>query len=134
MDPEQAARRWAATWTAAWRAHQVEPVVALYAEGCVHRSTPFRPPHRGREGVRDYLRQAFADEQRVEEVRFGDPVVRGDRACVEYWARFVDQDGTASTLAGCGIARFDAGGLVTEVRDYWHLEPGDRPPPEGWGR
>jgi hypothetical protein len=32
----------------------------------VHRSTPFRPPHRGRQSVRDYLTQAFADEQRID--------------------------------------------------------------------
>jgi hypothetical protein len=46
MDSQAAARRWAATWTAAWQAHDVEAVVALYADDCVHRSTPFRPPHR----------------------------------------------------------------------------------------
>jgi hypothetical protein len=30
-------------------------VVDLYADNCVHRSTPFRPPHHGRQGVRDYV-------------------------------------------------------------------------------
>jgi hypothetical protein len=29
MDSQVAARRWAATWTAAWQAHDVEAVVAL---------------------------------------------------------------------------------------------------------
>jgi ketosteroid isomerase-like protein len=134
MDTEEAARRWAATWTAAWRAHDVEPVVALYADDCVHRSTPFRPPHRGPRAVRDYVTRAFADELRIDDVRFGTPVVQGDRACVEYWARFLDERGTPRTLAGCGVARFDADGLVTEVRDYWHLEEGQRPPPAAWGR
>jgi uncharacterized protein (TIGR02246 family) len=124
MDSQAAARRWAATWTAAWQAHDVEAVVALYAEDCVHRSTPFRPPHRGRQAVRDYLTQAFADEQRIDDVRFGTPVVQGDRACVEYWARFLDQQGTAMTLAGCAMARFDADGLITQARDYWHLQEG----------
>jgi hypothetical protein len=66
MDSQAAAQRWAATWTAAWQAHDVEAVVALYAEDCVHRSTPFRPPHRGRRSVRDYLTQAFADERRID--------------------------------------------------------------------
>ena len=131
MDSQAAAGRWAATWTAAWQAHDVEAVVALYAEDCVHRSTPFRPPHRGRQAVRDYLRQAFADEQRIDDVRFGTPVVQGDRAWVEYWARFLDQQGTAMTLAGCAMARFDADGLITEARDYWHLREGHQPPPEG---
>jgi ketosteroid isomerase-like protein len=55
MDSQAAARRWAATWTVAWRAHDVEAVVALYAEDCVHRSTPFREP----QAVRDYVTQAL---------------------------------------------------------------------------
>jgi len=110
VDPKEAASRWATTWTAAWQAHDVKPVVALYADDCVHRSTPFRPPHRGRQAVRDYVTQAFADERRIDDVRFGAPVVEGDRACVEYWARFLDRHGTAMTLAGCAVARFDADG------------------------
>jgi uncharacterized protein (TIGR02246 family) len=134
MDSREAARRWATTWTAAWHAHDVEAVVGLYAEDCVHRSTPFRPPHLGQEGVREYLTMAFAQERRVDDVRFGPPVVQGDRACVEYWARFHDEAGAAMTLAGCAMARFDAEGLVTEARDYWHVKEGHRPPPDEWGR
>ena len=129
MDSRAAARRWAATWTAAWQAHDVEAVVALYAEGCVHRSTPFRAPHRGRQGVRDYVTRAFAEERRIDTVWFDAPVVEGDRACVEYWATFVDRQGAAMTLAGCAMARFDAEGLITEARDYWHLQEGHQPPP-----
>jgi uncharacterized protein (TIGR02246 family) len=132
LDSQEAARRWAATWTTAWQAHDVEAVVALYADDCVHRSTPFRPPHRGRHAVREYVSQAFADEQRIDKVRFGTPVVQGDRACVEYWTWFLDEHGTAMTLAGCAMARFDADGRITEARDYWHLEEGHRTPPQEW--
>jgi uncharacterized protein (TIGR02246 family) len=134
MDSQAAARRWAATWTAAWQAHDVEAVVALYAEDCVHRSTPFRPPHRGRQAVRDYVTQAFADEQRIDDVRFDPPVVQGDRACVEYWASFLDQHGMAMTLAGCAMAQFDADGRITEARDYWHLQEAHHQPPPAWER
>jgi hypothetical protein len=63
-------------------------------------------------------------------VRFAAPVVEGDRACVEYWARFLDQQGRTMTLAGCAMARFDAGDLITEARDYWHVQEGHQPPPE----
>jgi hypothetical protein len=72
----------------------------------------------------------FADEQRIDDVRFGAPVVEGDRACVEYRARFLDRQGTAMTLAGCAMARFNADGLITEARDYWHVQEGHEPPPE----
>jgi len=134
IDPGTAASRWAATWTAAWLAHDVEAVVALYADDCLHRSTPFRPPHRGRHGVRAYVTWAFAGERGVDDVRFGTPVVQGDRACVEYWVTLLDENGAPTTLAGCAMARFDADGLVTEARDYWHVQAGHRPPPEDWGR
>lgn len=134
MDPERAARRWAETWTAAWLAHDVEAVVGLYAEHCVHRSTPFRPPYRGRRAVREYVEEAFAEERSVEEVHFSTPMVQGDRAFVEYWARSLDRAGEQATLAGCAMARFDADGLVVEARDYWHLEAGHHDPPPDWGR
>jgi uncharacterized protein (TIGR02246 family) len=134
LDSQAAARRWAMTWTAAWQAHDVEAVVALYADDAVHRSTPFRPPHSGRQAIREYVAQAFADEQQVDDVRFDTPIVEGDRACVEYWASFLDQQGTAMTLAGCAMARFDGEGRVTEARDYWHLREGHQPPPEWNGK
>jgi hypothetical protein len=64
-------------------------------------------------------------------VRFDTPVVQGDRACVEYRARFLDHQGTAMTLAGCAMARFDADGMITEARDYWHVQEGHEPPLAG---
>jgi ketosteroid isomerase-like protein len=40
MDADEAPSRWAAAWTAAWKAHDVEAIVALYADDCVHRPPP----------------------------------------------------------------------------------------------
>jgi carbonic anhydrase/acetyltransferase-like protein (isoleucine patch superfamily)/ketosteroid isomerase-like protein len=130
VDFRAAAERWAVTWTAAWRSHDVDAVVALYAEDCVHRSAPFRSPHQGRAGVREYVTGAFADESAVISVRFGVPVVDGDRASVEYWTTFRDQGGAPLTLAGCAFAQFNAAGLITEARDYWHTAPGHISPPD----
>jgi len=117
MDPHEATRTWAATWMAAWQVHEVEPIVALYAEDCVHRCTRFRPPHRGRQAVRDYVAQAFRDEQRIDEVRFGISVVEGDWAWVEYWARFLDAQGAPMTLVGSATARFDAAEALRRSHD-----------------
>src|SRR5262245_63505562 len=99
MDTRSAAHRWADTWTSAWRSHDVDAVVALYAEACVHRSAPFRKPHHGRAGVREYVAGAFADESGIVDVRFSTPAVDGDRAWVEYWATLFDPAGAAVTLA-----------------------------------
>jgi ketosteroid isomerase-like protein len=133
MEVRNAAARWASTWVTAWTSHDVDAVVGLYAEQCVHRSTPFREPHRGRRGVREYVAGAFAGESTVVDVRFGTPAVDGDRACVEYWALLLDRDGAPVTLAGSAFARFDEDGLLTEVRDYWHEAPGHVVPPESRG-
>jgi carbonic anhydrase/acetyltransferase-like protein (isoleucine patch superfamily)/ketosteroid isomerase-like protein len=130
METRAAADRWAATWTSAWTSHDVDAVVGLYAEDCVHRSTPFREPHRGREGVREYVQGAFADESAVISVHFGEPIVDGDRASVQYWTTFRDRDGAPVTLAGSAFAQFNAAGLITEARDYWHTAPGHVPPPD----
>jgi ketosteroid isomerase-like protein len=127
MDPREVARRWARTWVSAWTSHDVDAVVALYAPRCVHRSAPFRAPHRGRDGVREYVSGAFAEESAVVDVYFGEPVVDGDRACVEYRAQVLDRDGAPVTLAGSAFAHFDSDGLLTEVRDYWHETPGHQP-------
>ena len=71
---------------------------------------------------------------RAEDVRFGEPVEEGDRAAVEWRAVFVLPGGEEQTIAGCSVLRFDDQGLVAEARDYWHVEPGRRPPHDTWGR
>jgi ketosteroid isomerase-like protein len=133
MDAHEAAAQFAQVWEAGWNAHDVDAVTARYAEDCVHRSTPFRPVHRGRAGMAEYVRQAFAEE-RDPEVRFNRrPLVEGDRALVEYWALVTDAEtGQPQTLAGCAVVRFGPDALVVESRDYWHLEDGHHPPPEDW--
>ncbi len=62
------------------------------------------------------------------EVWFGEPVVTGDRAAVEYWA-ILRYEGAEHTLAGTTMLRFDEHGLVLEHRDYWALENGRRDRP-----
>jgi SnoaL-like domain len=123
------ARDWAEAYERAWRSGDGEAAAALYAEDCVFRSQPFREL----EDARAYMVRVF-EEAEAREVWFGEPVENGDRGAIEYWATLVEPDGVESTLAGCHVARFRTDGLVAEARDYWHVEPGHRPPPEGWGR
>jgi len=97
-------------------------IAALYAPGAVYTSHPFREPEKS---ARDYALRAFADEELVE-CRYGEPVVAGDRAAVEYWA-ILSADGEEETLAGIALLRFDESGLVVEQRDYWSMQPGRTP-------
>ncbi|MGH2379855.1 MAG: nuclear transport factor 2 family protein [Candidatus Limnocylindria bacterium] len=132
MHATEAARRWAATWQRAWVTLDLEAVVALYADDAVFSSQPFREVHHGRSGAREYVSGAFADESHVR-AWFGEPVVDGDRAAVEWWAA-LRESGDEVTLVGTSVLRFDANELVAEQRDTWNMAAGRRQPPEGWGR
>ncbi len=124
MDVEGAARAWVEGWTRGWEDGDADLIGALYAEGAVYRSHPFREPERS---ARDYALRAFADEELVE-CRFGEPVADGDRAAVEYWA-VLDAGGDEETLAGVSLLRFGPDGRVVEQRDYWSMQPGRTSPP-----
>ena len=122
MDADSAARAWVDGWARAWPAHDADAIVALYAEDAFYLSHPFREPHLGKTGVRDYVLSAFAEEDEVA-CWFGRPVVSGDRAAVEYRA-FITYRGREQTLAGTTLLRFAPDGRVAEHRDYWAMEDG----------
>jgi hypothetical protein len=71
-------------------------------------------------------------DQRDVRVRFGDPVVDGDRVAVEWWTTTLEE-GRPSTLIGTSFLTFTPYGLVAAARDYWFLEPGTHQPFEDWG-
>jgi hypothetical protein len=82
-------------------------------------------PFRDRQRAVEYVRWAFS-EQAHADCRFGEPIVSGHRAAVDWWAAITATDGSVESLAGTSLLRFDEGGLVVEQRDAWALEPGRR--------
>ncbi|MCL8011562.1 nuclear transport factor 2 family protein [Streptomyces sp. AS02] len=127
METTEAAERFVRVWERAWAEHDVDALLELYAEDVVHRSMPFREPHRGRVELAEYLRRSFAEE-RVSDVRFSAPVVGRDGVAVAEFRVLAEEGGARATLAGCVFARFDATGLAVETRDYWHTAEGHREP------
>jgi ketosteroid isomerase-like protein len=123
MDPATAARRFADTWQHGWTHHDADAIVTLYTADAEHTSMPFRPPHRGRAAIADYIRWSFEGET-VQRVTFAQPLVDGDRAAIEFRVHALDERGTPVTLAGCVFAQFDADGLAVRTRDYWHSTEG----------
>ena len=97
----------------------MDAIATLYAADAVFHSHPFRE----RQGPRAYVEWAFAD-QAAAECRFGQPVVAGNRAAVDWWGAITAPDGTVQTVAGTSLLRFDADGLVLEQRDVWADAPG----------
>ena len=114
MTTAESAQRWADVWTRAWPAADVEAIDALYAPNAAYYSHPFR----ARTTAREYVQAVFA-EQAEAECRFGEPLVSGDRAAVDWWGVITGNDGSVETVAGTSLLRFDAAGLVSEQRDAW---------------
>ena len=127
MDTATAARNWIQGWLQAWPARDVDGIAAMYADDAVYSSHPFRPL----DTAQSYVERAFGEEDLVQ-AWFGEPVVSGDRAAVEYWAILGAED--ELTIAGAAFLRFDPDGRVRDHRDYWDQLDGRREPPEAWGR
>jgi hypothetical protein len=125
----EAAERWARTWERAWTDRDLDAVLGLYAEDVVYSSEPFRDPFRGLVGVREYVSQAFAEEDRIRAV-FAEPIVGLQGAAVPWWATLVE-NGEELTLAGTSSLRFDDDGLVVEQWDTWNQASG-RTEASGW--
>jgi ketosteroid isomerase-like protein len=121
VDTRAAARRWVETWSRAWPDADVEAIAALYAPNAVFYSHPFRD----RQTPSEYIEWAFADQAEAE-CRFGESLVDGDRAAVDWWGAITAPDGSVQTVAGTSLLRFDGVGRVVEQRDAWGEEAGRR--------
>jgi hypothetical protein len=125
VDAAEAARAWVNAWQRAWPPGDPEPLHAVYADGAIFYSHPFRD----RQPPLEYAAWAFG-EQASAECRFGDPLAAGDRAAVDWWAVMSGADGSEQTIAGTSLLRFDQDGLVVEQRDVWAEQPGRRELPD----
>jgi SnoaL-like domain len=117
-DVAHAAKRWAEVWAGAWPAADVEAIAALYAPEAVFHSHPFRE----RQTPREYVERVFTAQAEAE-CRFGEPLVAGERAAVDWWGVIRDRDGSVETVAGTSLLRFDESGLVVAQRDAWASVP-----------
>ena len=114
METRAAAERWREVWERGWRAHDADEILGLYASEAYFQSHPFRQA----QTPRDYIEPTLADEDSTE-CDFGEPIVDGHRAAVEWSATTRLKDGGIEKLAGVSLLRFDAEGLVVEQRDFW---------------
>jgi SnoaL-like domain len=129
MDVQEVARRWAETWERAWPAKDSGAIASLYADGAIYRAHPMRDPEPG--AALGYTSREFALEDSIQ-CRFGEPIAAGDRAAVEWWASWIENE-RELTLAGATVLRFDGDGQVVEHVDYWVERDGRVPPFNGWG-
>jgi ketosteroid isomerase-like protein len=123
---------WLERYRMAWERGDDAWIEELFTEDASYRSSPFRTPHLGHDGIREYWRGATRTQGDVR-VTMGRPFVDGDRVVAEWWTTLRDEE-QEYTLPGALILRFAEDGRVRELREYWHVEPGARDPHEGWGR
>lgn len=125
---------WLAAYSQAWITGDAEQVARLFTEGAAYHSHPFRPPHQGRDAIRAYWQRATASQKELD-LRWGAPVIAGNRLAVEWWATMHDTGEGDLTLPGCLLVRFAKDGLCEDLREYWHVEMGSRILPlAGWGQ
>jgi len=103
----------------------------LFTEDATYREQPFEAPFVGRAAVREYWARVTASQTSVE-LRYGQPLIDGNRLAVEWWANLQTTDGPL-TLAGEFLLRFAVNGECIELREYWLLTPSRVEPPPGWG-
>ena len=113
MDTDAAARRWAGVWHRGWAEGNAEPIIALYTEDALFFWHPFLEPSSPREHVLDVV-----DGNGEVDPWFGEPVVEGERATVE-WRAIVKSHGEEVTFAGVSLLRFRDDGQCTEEREVW---------------
>jgi hypothetical protein len=107
------------------------PLVGLFTEDASYRSSPFREPSLGHDGIRAYWAGATGSQAEVE-VRMGAPLVDGPFVAVEWWTTMLDGDEEV-TLPGCLLLRFAPDGRCSDLREYWNVAEGWVPPHGGWG-
>lgn len=122
---------WLEQYRSAWEQGDADAAAALFTEDAVYRSSPFREPHLGRDGVRAYWEQVTSSQSNAS-VRFGRPITEGNRTAVEWWTTMRD-DGAEITLPGILFLRFAPDGLCEELREAWNLADGTHQPYAGWG-
>jgi len=128
----EAANAWDSAYADAGIRADDPAVTELFTEDAVYSEHPTREPHVGREPIGAYWRWAIGTQADLD-LAFGDPVVDGDRAAVEWWAMMIDR-GEPRTLPGILMLRFDDQGRCRELREAWFWLEGRHPPPAGWGR
>jgi ketosteroid isomerase-like protein len=122
---------WLERYRRAWIERDADAASRLFTEDATYREQPFEAPFVGRGAIRDYWARVTASQTSVE-LRYGQPVVNGNRLAVEWWANLQTSDGPL-TLAGEFLLLFAENGNCRELREYWVLTQERVEPPPGWG-
>ncbi|MDQ5839827.1 MAG: nuclear transport factor 2 family protein [Chloroflexota bacterium] len=115
----------------AWENRDPDAVAALFTTDGTYREKPFEPTFEGHDRIRDYWAEVTAAQSDIT-VRYGQPLVVGDRAAVEWWTTLTNE-GSPATLAGAFLLRFAPDGRCAELVEYFMNAEDTVTPPSTWG-
>jgi hypothetical protein len=112
---------WLAQYKGAWEQRDPARAAALFTQSAPYHEMPFDAPKAGRAGIEDYWATVTADQRDVE---FESKVVavNGSTAVARWSASLTSAaSGARIELDGVFILEFDASGLCSELREWWHV-------------
>ncbi len=121
---------WVDELATSWRNLDPTAIAALFTTAASYHRHPFRDPLVGRDEIAEAWTEQLASGI-FREVRFGTPVIDGDRGAVEWWS-MSGESGVDVTQTGVLFLTF-TDGLCSSLREVWMDEPADRVPYRGWG-
>ena len=101
---------WLEAYRQAWEEADAHAIPGMFTQEATYRAHPLGIPHTGHDGIAAYWTRATAGQRDIR-VRFGDPIVDGDRVAVEWWTT-MHAGGDPVTLVGCLFLTFAADGRV----------------------
>ena len=114
-------RVWLEGYREAWETRDPEAAAALFSRDAGYYETPFLPPARGRDGIRNYWANATRSQSNVS-FSYEIVTVAGDRGVARWWAEFTRaSSGRRAVLDGIFLLEFDEEGLCRELREWWHM-------------
>lgn len=112
--------KWLAAYGAAWQARDPDAAAALFAPDSIYLDTPYSEPFRGPDGVREYWAGVTADQREVDFESRALGVI-GQTGVAEWSCRFkLAASDNRVELNGVFLLEFDASGLCTSLREWWH--------------
>jgi hypothetical protein len=114
---------WLTSYGNAWKTRDPDLATTIFAPDATYHEMPFDAPKAGRAGIREYWAGVTADQR---DVQFESTVVavNGNTGVAHWSAKFkLASNGAAVALDGVFVLEFDANGLCTSLREWWHVRP-----------
>lgn len=115
---------WFDAYGQAWETKDSEAVTKLFTEDATYHEKPFDEPLRGGEGISVYWSDI---PETQDEIRFSyDILALSENRGIAHWqAELVKiRSGKRIKLGGAFLLEFDAAGLCSKLREWWHSREG----------